>query len=200
MPQGIILKTGSLAAEDLADPQLLSYDDPHFRWFVPDDSKRLVRLERGFRTFIERLWLRHDAGFTTEHVSGAAIWLPPKTWHVGLLEQVLLLPAIAGNLRAGTPGFLRAFAMIERKHPREPAHWYLPVVGVAPAWQGRGYGAALLRPVLERCDEERLPAYLEASTQRSRALYERHGFEALEECRYAKGGPPLWRMWREPSA
>ena len=176
------------------------YDDPHFRFFVPDDSKRMVRLERGFRTFITRLWLRHDEGYTNAQVSGAAIWLPPGTWHVGFFEQLLMLPAIAGNLLSGTPRFLRAFAMIERKHPRTPAHWYLPVIGVAPAWQGRGYGAALLRPALERCDHEGVPAYLEASTKRNCALYERHGFAKLEECRYASNGPPLWRMWREPAS
>jgi GNAT superfamily N-acetyltransferase len=71
---------------------------------------------------------------------------------------------------------------------------------VATAWQGRGFGAALLRPILERCDAEQVPAYLEASTPRNRALYERHGFKVVEECRYASDGPPMWRMWREPHA
>ena len=52
--------------------------------------------------------------------------------------------------------------------------------------------------MLERCDTDRAPAYLEASSARSRGLYERNGFEAVEECRYAEDGPPLWRMWREP--
>jgi hypothetical protein len=56
-----------------------------------------------------------------------------------------------------------------------------------------------MRPVLERCDRDRVPAYLEASSPRNRALYERHGFEVMEECRYADDGPPLWRMWREPA-
>ena len=65
-----------------------------------------------------------------------------------------------------------------------------------PAWQGRGYDTALLRPVLERCDAESMPAYPEASTPRNRVLYA--GFEAIEECRYADDGPPLWRMWRQP--
>lgn len=86
---------------------------------------------------------------------------------------------------------------MERKHPHEP-HWYLPAIGITPAWQGRGYGAALLRPMLERCDAERLPAYLEASTPRNVALYERNGFTVVEEGHYARDAPPLWRMWREP--
>ena len=75
--------------------------------------------------------------------------MPPNTWHVGLLDQLRLLPATVRDLRRDTPRLLRALTFIEKKHPREPEHWYLPMIGVAPAWQGRGYGAALLRPVLE---------------------------------------------------
>ena len=174
------------------------YDDPHFRWFVRDDAKRMHRLERGFTTFIGRVWLPNDESYTHERLIGAALWMPPNTWHLGPLAQLLLLPGIARSLRADTPRLLKALTFIEKKHPREPAHWYLPIIGVAPTWQGRGYGAALLRPMLERCDADRVPAYLEASTPRNLALYERNGFEAVEECRYAADGPPLWRMWREP--
>jgi len=148
---------------------------------------------------MRRIWLRHNECYAHEQLIGAALWLPPGTWHMGLLEQLQLLPPVAANLRFDTPRLLRALSFIESKHPREPDHWYLPVVGVAPAWQGRGFGAALLSGVLRRCDEERTAAYLEASTQRNCALYERHGFKVTEECRYAKGGPPLWRMWRDPS-
>ena len=128
---------------------------------------------------------------------GAALWMPPNTWHMGPLAQLLCCP----RLRDCAPtrrGCSRRSPSSRRSTRASRAHWYLPIVGIAPAWQGRGYGAALLRAVLERCDTDRVPAYLEASSARSRALYERKGFEAVEECRYAKDGPPLWRMWREP--
>ena len=88
-------------------------------------------------------------------------------------------------------------ASLEANHPDEP-HYYLPVVGVDPDWQGRGIGAALMQPVLERCDRERMPAYLEATTPRNRALYERYGFAVTEEFELANVGPPVWRMWRAP--
>jgi ribosomal protein S18 acetylase RimI-like enzyme len=82
-------------------------------------------------------------------------------------------------------------------HPAEP-HYYLNTLSVDPAAQRRGHGTALMAPLIERCDAERLPAYLEASSTRSRALYERHGFEVTEEVPLPKGGPPIWLMWREP--
>lgn len=174
------------------------YGDPHFRWIVRDDGKRMTRLERAFATFVRRLWLPHDESYTHQRLIGAALWMPPEAWHLGLLTQLLLAPRLIRIMRGDAGRLLRAVTFIENQHPHKPPHWYLPMIGVKPAWQGRGYGAALLRPMLVRCDAEGTPAYLEASTPRNRILYERHGFEVVEECRYARSGPPLWTMWREP--
>jgi ribosomal protein S18 acetylase RimI-like enzyme len=94
---------------------------------------------------------------------------------------------------------LRARLRMEGKHPRKPPHWYLAIMGVDPQWQGRGIGSKLMRPALEALDAEGTPAYLEASTVRSRALYERHGFAVTGEFNLPSGGPTLWQMWREPA-
>jgi GNAT superfamily N-acetyltransferase len=87
---------------------------------------------------------------------------------------------------------------MDSRHPRTP-HYYLDSLGVEPEWQGRGLGSALMRPVLERCDRDQVPAYLNAGSPRSRELYLRHGFAVTEEFRLPEGGPALWRMWREPA-
>jgi RimJ/RimL family protein N-acetyltransferase len=63
--------------------------------------------------------------------------------------------------------------------------------------QGRGLGSALLRPTLDHCDQESLPAYLEASSERNAALYERLGFQLTNELRIASS-PPLRLMLRPP--
>jgi len=87
---------------------------------------------------------------------------------------------------------------MERRHPSRPRHFYLAFVGVEPASQGQGLGSRLMFPVLSEADAAGAAAYLEASTPRSRALYERHGFKVVQEMRLPLGGPALWRMWREP--
>ena len=56
-----------------------------------------------------------------------------------------------------------------------------------------------MQPVLERCDAEGTPAYLETDTERNVQLYERHGFEVTEEFDLPGGGPPVWLMWRPPA-
>ncbi len=81
-------------------------------------------------------------------------------------------------------------------HPKEP-HWYLPLIGVDPVHQGQGHGAALLKFALERCDRDRVPAYLESTNPRNISLYKRHGFEALGTIQVGSS-PPLVPMLRKP--
>ena len=96
------------------------------------------------------------------------------------------------------PLAFRSRVRMEGRHPSKPPHWYLAIMGVDPQWQGRGIGSMLMQPALETLDAQRTPAYLEASTRRSRALYERHGFVVTGEFNLPSGGPTLWQMWREP--
>ena len=88
---------------------------------------------------------------------------------------------------------------MESKHPRQP-HWYLATLGTAVEQQGKGVGSALMRPVLEHCDAEGIPCYLESSKERNVPFYRRHGFEVVEEVPLPGDGPMLWTMWREPTA
>jgi ribosomal protein S18 acetylase RimI-like enzyme len=71
------------------------------------------------------------------------------------------------------------------------------VLGTAPEHQGKGLGSAMMAPVLHRCDDEGLPAYLESSKESNIAFYRRHGFEVVGEV-VVPDGPTLWPMWREP--
>jgi len=176
------------------------YDDPAGRWFFPRPQTRRRQLERFFHLVaLERLAFGHGEVRTSDDLSGAALWMPPGSLESGTLDEILLMPRL---LRASGRDVLRALrgmAAMDAVHPHEP-HWYLPQVGVATTHQGRGIGAALLRPVLERCDADGMPAYLEATTPRSRDLYARHGFETIAVMTLPDDGPQLWRMWREPGA
>jgi GNAT superfamily N-acetyltransferase len=173
-------------------------DDPVMSWLIRDAGRRPRVLEGNFRLLLERIWLRHDETYTTDGGSGAAIWDPPGEWNVGIGRQIGLLPEALRVWGRILPKALLTLARIERGHPKE-GHYYLAVLGVEPGSQGRGLGSALMFPALHRCDSERVPAYLEASAPRNRALYERHGFEVTKEFRVGADAPPIWGMWREPS-
>ena len=172
-------------------------EDPVFSWLLPDGRGRLEIEERLFGLWLRRLFFRQGESYTTDRLAGTAIWQLPAQWRVGALEQLRLLPAMVQILGRRTPHVVRALTLLESHHPETP-HYYLALLGVAPEWQGRGIGSALLGPVLGRCDSDRLGAYLEASSPRNRALYERYGFEVTNEVRAARDAPPWWCMWREP--
>jgi len=177
------------------------FDDPVFSWVLRHDPRRMRVLRSGFELFLRRIWLEHGHTYTTPGTAGAAVWEPPGMWKLGVGKQLGLLPAMLGVFRRHSPRVLRSLTLLEGGHPAEPEypeHYYLAFLGVHPEWQGRGLGASLLAPVLERCDGESRPAFLEASSPRNRALYERHGFEVMEEFALGRGAPPQWRMWREP--
>jgi ribosomal protein S18 acetylase RimI-like enzyme len=174
--------------------------DPLVAWAVRPDARRGDAHRRLFDLFLRRLTLPHGEVYTTTDLRGAALWTPPGTWRQGLWEQVAHLPdwlAIVGPRRVR-----RVFGPVDgllRRHPHRP-HFYLPILGVDPAVQGRGIGGALVQPVLTRCDREGVPAYLENTNRRNLAFYERRGFRVVAELALASGGPTVWPMWREPSA
>jgi GNAT superfamily N-acetyltransferase len=175
------------------------FDDPVFTWVLRGDIRRLKVLHRGFELFLRRVWMAEEQTFTTAGVAGVAVWEPPGLWRHGVVEQLRLLPAMLAVFTWHSPRVLRALTALESGHPAEPEHaphYYLPFL--VPRWQGRGLGGALLGPVLQRCDREGVPAYLEASTARNRALYERQGFAVTDEFVLGRGAPTQWRMWREP--
>jgi ribosomal protein S18 acetylase RimI-like enzyme len=174
-------------------------DDPVMTWIFRRDSERLSRLESMFGLFLRRIWLQHGECYAPNQLFGAALWLPPGTWHLGPIAQLRLVPSMIAVMGRSLPRGFQAVQTIEKRHPPEPLHYYLPTLGVEPEFQGRGFGSALLQPVLSRCDADGVPAYLESSKRRNVVLYERHGFRVVEELRLPKGGPQVWRMWREPA-
>lgn len=166
--------------------------DPACRWAWPDPQVYLEAFPRFTEGFgggaIERGTANFHEGF-----SGVALWLPPGVGPDESSVMRVIQDTMTGSRRDAM------FSMIEQMdsfHPHE-AHWHLPLIGVDPAHQGKGIGAALLRYVLQACDREKLPAYLEATSVRNMALYERHGFEALGRIQVADS-PPVVPMARKP--
>jgi ribosomal protein S18 acetylase RimI-like enzyme len=130
--------------------------------------------------------------------AAAAVWLPPPgRWQLSRPQRLRLLPPLVRFLGLRTASVLGGLERMEARHPQDPPHWYLVILGTEQAAQGRGLGSALLDQVLARIDADGMPAYLESSNERNLALYGRHGFEVTSEVAIP-GGPRIWPMWREP--
>lgn len=172
-------------------------DDPVWSWFAPDPDRRARHIAAMF-THIARNRIAQGTAWTTPSIAGGALWAAPGHWRIPWSVGLIWMPAAARlGGRVGSVRFARSGSTMDRHHPREP-HWYLEVLGTDPERQGQGIGAALLAPVLRRCDDEGLPAFLESSKPENVPWYERHGFEVTEELRLAEDAPPMWHMWRNP--
>jgi len=183
------------AAEALA---LAFADDPAWAHLLPDAATRAERLLVFFNAEIANLVPQYRQIWIAEDGSGAAVWAKPGRWRVPLVRELRPARRLTEAFGRRLPLALRAQLRLERHHPRKPAHWYLHYLGVEPRRQGRGLGGALLAPMLEMCDRERTPAYLESSTERNRMLYERNGFALTGTFDMPAGGPPIREMWRDP--
>lgn len=171
------------------------FDDPIFGWLIGPGSSRQARLEQYFAIELDHS-LANGCVWTADRLHGAALCMPPGHWRLPPQLIAVNSARFARVFRGRLPRAIGLLAAIERRHLRG-AHYYFANIGVAPEAQGQGLGSRLMRPTLDRCDEDALPAYLEASSERNAALYERLGFQCTEVLRFA-GSPPLRLMMRPP--
>jgi GNAT superfamily N-acetyltransferase len=172
-------------------------DDPVMAHLVPRDARRHTERLARFMVLGTKSAVADGTVYTTDELSGGAVWRAPGRWKVPFRQLVTDLPGFLRALGRRVPTGMATLQLLERHHPTEP-HWYLEILGTEPAEQGKGIGSALMAPVLERCDTEGLPAYLESSKEQNIPFYERHGFRTTGELTLPKGGPALWPMWRDP--
>ncbi|WP_238362834.1 GNAT family N-acetyltransferase [Actinopolymorpha pittospori] len=171
-------------------------EDPIVGWMFPDPTER-PRLQRAYYTALLRQ--PNAQAYLNATGDAAAIWLDLPAGQAPLEDPQ--------GADAGGPDPLAVFGphaerlghlggLLAQHHPHSEHHLYLACLGVRPDRQGGGLGSALLRHCLTEADAEGLPAYLEASSPRSRDLYLRHGFQDLGTPVQPSGDLLIWPMWR----
>lgn len=176
------------------------YDDPVMAWVLPDAKSRSAHLKRMFAAMTRHHHLASggaEVACDGPGIGAAALWDPPNRWRHSGREQLAMMPQFLRvfGLRSGKVRDIQE--LMKREHPEEP-HWYLAAIGSDPAVRGKGFGQALMRSRLDRCDAEYCPAYLESSKPENVPYYERFGFTVTQEIALPRGGPTLWAMWRTP--
>lgn len=173
------------------------FDDPVMAWMLPDDDERRRKLHRLFGALTRHHHLSRGgvevAGGNV--IGGAALWDPPGQWQQTRWEELRAMPALVLAFRTSMARGQAVSELMKRAHPEEP-HWYLAVIGSDPTVRGTGFGQALMRSRLDRCDAEHAPAYLESSNPDNVPYYQRFGFEVTGEIQIPDGGPTLIPMWR----
>jgi ribosomal protein S18 acetylase RimI-like enzyme len=168
--------------------------DPLLRWILPSADNYLIHSAAVFDKFGG---IAFDAGtaYQIGDFAGVALWVPPShAQHTDDEDSEfseLLAQLIAPDRLEEVSSVL---AQMQGYHPQDDC-WYLPLIGVDPGHQGRGFGAQLMKHALACCDEAGLPAYLESSNPVNISLYQRFGFEVMGRIE-TNTSPPVHPMLR----
>lgn len=188
------INTATAAEVDqcIAVMSLAFSNDPGVRWMYPDPHQYMKYFPRFVRAFGGRAF-EHGTAQTIGGGAAAALWLPPGVLPDDDALTALIEESVPASKHAAV---FSVFEQMGAFHPHEP-HWHLPLIGTDPSRQRKGDGSALLRHALSVCDEQQVPAYLEATSSTSVPLYQRHGFEVLGTIQL-KSSPPIYPMLRKP--
>ena len=165
-------------------------DDPMIRWPMPDATSAM--LQELFQVILTPyaesgvLWKIHGC-------HGGAAWLPPSAagrfTEIEQATRAAITPLTCdGGLR-----YAAFWDWLDGHLPGEPC-WFLDLVGVAPAAQGRGLGRALVMHGLQRAQADGCPAFLETGTLLNVPFYQSLGFQIVGEQQAPDGGPVIWFM------
>jgi ribosomal protein S18 acetylase RimI-like enzyme len=140
--------------------------DPVARWMYRDPQRYLAYFGRFIRAFAGKAFSSGTAWCIDGNLGGA-LWLPPGVKPDEGAIATILDESVPRDVMADVNAM---FGEMAACHPRNP-HWYLPTIGIEPHLHRKGLGSALLTQALSRCDQERMPAYLESSNSTNTALY-----------------------------
>ena len=172
-------------------------DNPVLAWVFEDEATRADGI-RGYMELFISAYGDHGVLEIEAGGEGAALWAEPGCSKLDADQTVALVGLIQKFNGDRTGLVLGTLGAIQ---PPSARHWYLNVIAARRGARGRGIGARLLEPFMERADREGLAIYLESSNPRNLGFYRRYGFENLGEAIDLPGaGPILQPMSRPPPA
>jgi GNAT superfamily N-acetyltransferase len=167
------------------------------RWALPDDGRmqrltRLHELDGGHRG------VATQSAWVTDDVAAVAVWEPPAGTSPLPADVAAALarelPYLAADRWAAVSD---TAALIETARPAEP-HWWLAHLGVRPSSRRRGLAAAVLAPVIVRCDTEGTLAAVAVYSWANVRFLRGFGFAVTAELRTSDDELPLWVLVRQP--
>jgi GNAT superfamily N-acetyltransferase len=165
------------------------------------DAKRRPHVTEAFCRFLFRTAVACDGAFGTADRHAIVC-----SWPLGSEWSSFWRTLRAGGLSFAWRMGFRATRLLSRLEAEFDAarathvpgpHCYVPLLGVRPEAQGKGLSRAVMQPVFEAADRDRVPIYLETVPESNVAIYKKLGFE-LRGNRELTGGLPNWEMVRAP--
>jgi GNAT superfamily N-acetyltransferase len=175
------------------------------RWALPEDG-RIQRLTRWHELDAGHRGVATGTAWVTEDVTSVAVWSPPPgaTSTVGVGTAPLpddVREALARELpylsAHRAPVVAATDEIVAAARPEGP-HWWLRHLATRPSARRRGGAAAVLEPVLHRCDADGVPAAAAAYSWAAVGYLRDSGFEVAAALRTADDAMPVWVVVRRP--
>ncbi|MFV2176319.1 GNAT family N-acetyltransferase [Actinomadura sp. LOL_016] len=170
-----------------------AFADYAFTRHVVAADRHEERVREFQELLLRRVGMEYGRVWVSNDVRAVAVWTTPDADPTPAFAE--LGPRTAELAGDRAEAYASAEAAIAPFRPAEPV-WFLATVGVDPDAQGRGLGAAVVRPGVEEAERAGCPAFLETSSERNVRFYERLGFTTTAEVDLPGGGPRTWCMRR----
>jgi ribosomal protein S18 acetylase RimI-like enzyme len=181
-------------------------DDPFYRSIcgahANDASLRRPILAEYFAYSIQEGADIGRCGHLEDRSLGVAVWLLPQALDVQERATASKRDFLGATLDArGCANYDRIIELMHNNAARVVGGnaWYLSIVAVDPAAQGRGLGRKLLAPTLAEADSVSATCFLETFSPRNIPFYERLGFSIKARFAEPTTGADYAVMARVPS-
>ena len=174
--------------------------DPMIVYIIPEERKRMY-IVPWYMTRLLAYSYRYGYAYATSSKDGVIFFLPPGETELSY-PRMFWAGMLGAPVKLGVTAcirLLRVAAATDKLHAQyaPPSHYYLFGLGVNPSSQGKGLGSYLLDLLLQRCDVEHVPCYLETHSEHNISLYKRHGFDVVVDAEIVSGKLRIWGMRRE---
>ena len=155
------------------------------RHYFQDEKKRCA-VAQTFCFIALSVCLKYGEVYaSSEKMEGVAAWLPPGKAPFGGWQVIRSVPLsiLFRFVRQGASR-MQAYDRYWRNLHRKLvpySYWYLHIIGVDPVYHGQGFASRLVRPILERIDQEQMPCLVETHAEKNVAIYRQFGFEVISE-------------------
>jgi GNAT superfamily N-acetyltransferase len=159
------------------------HDDPLQMYVFPDPAERTQRSPAQFSALVRYGSLFGEVCAAAGMI-GVSAWVPPgvtSTAEQASQSGYQQLPRLMGNEAFRRLGMVLDYLSDAHRAGLPGEHWYLAIVGVLPEHQSRGYGEALLTPIIHRADAAGVPICLDSAQPRVASFYAKLGFRPAIE-------------------
>ena len=178
-------------------------DDLIDSYFFPNPEERKKKLPPFYEYRLGHAVRYGTVYATSPNLEGIAAWLPCDLREIPMWKMMLTggfkLFRKMGNKVTSKMMAVRDYVESMTTKNAGDKYLHLEMLAVEPKFQGMGHAKKLLEPMFKRLDSEKLPCFLETSTEKNVPFYQNFGFEVVEESTIPGTDVPFWDLLRKPS-